>query len=197
MSAPSERFDDVVLEHLDDARRLARWLIGDHDADDVTQEALLRAFRYFSTFSGTNGRGWLLTIVRNTARGWYARKQRVIADEFDEELHSEGRSTPDPETLLLHAADARLVEDALQDVPDRFRTLLVLREFEGLSYQELADAMRLPIGTVMSRLSRGRAALRRALMKSGQRAVGVTDGNLTAGWSITQENIFRESSTCS
>lgn len=164
MSA-SEGFDHVVLPHVDDAYRLARWLIGnDHDADDVVQEALLRAFRHFQTFSGVNGRAWLLAIVRNASHDWN-RRQRSVADVFDEELHS-GRESRDPETILLRADSALLIEHAMNDLPERFRTLLRLREIEGLSYQELADVLRVPIGTVMSGLSRARQALRRALSRS-------------------------------
>ena len=163
MSSTSDQFDDVVLRHTQDAHRLARWLIGDNDADDVVQEALLRAFRYFPTFSGTNGRGWLLTIVRNTARGWYARKRRSVADEFDEELHSTDQWAPDPETLLLRADAIMSIEHAINNLPERFRELLVMRELEELSYQQMADVLRVPIGTVMSGLSRARRTLRRAL----------------------------------
>lgn len=152
------------MPHLGDARRLARWIIGDDDADDVVQEALLRALRYFPTFSGTNGRGWLLTIVRNTARGWYARKRRRVADVFDEEVHSVGQLAMDPETLLLRADAITTIDHAMRALPARFRELLIMRELEERSYQEMADVLRVPIGTVMSGLSRARRALRCALL---------------------------------
>ena len=162
MSSTSDRFDDVVLQHTQAAHRLARWLIGDDDADDVVQESLLRAFRYFPTFSGTNGRAWLLTIVRNTARGWYARKQRAIGDVFNEELHSDAQEVADPETLLLRSDSIMSLEHAMSALPERSRELLVMR-LEELSYQQMADALRVPIGTVMSGLSRARRTLRRTL----------------------------------
>jgi RNA polymerase sigma-70 factor, ECF subfamily len=157
-------FDDVVLPHLDAAYRLARWLTrNEDDAEDVVQEAALRALRYFQTFAGGNGRAWFLRIVRNTC--WGRRHQHVEAptDTFDEEQHSGARPASDPETLLLRTDDVTLIERAMRNVPDRFRELLVLRELEGLSYRELADVMGIPIGTVMSSLSRGRQALRGAL----------------------------------
>jgi RNA polymerase sigma-70 factor (ECF subfamily) len=160
----SQSFDDVVLPHLDAARRLARWLMrNEHDAEDALQEASLRAFRYFATFSGGDGRAWFLSIVRNTCRGWRVRPLDAASDPFDEEQHSVPRSKSDPEALMHHNDAAVLVTHAMRHVPDRVRELLVLREVEGLSYKELADVMRLPMGTVMSRLSRARAAFRGAM----------------------------------
>jgi RNA polymerase sigma-70 factor (ECF subfamily) len=157
-------FDDVVLPHLDAAYRLARWLMANEDdAEDAVQEASLRAFRYFRTFSGGNGRAWFLKIVRNTCSGWGGRGLQTHSDPFDEEQHSVARPAFDPEALLLHTDDAALIERAMRNVPERFRELLVLREMEGLSYQELADVSNIPIGTVMSRLSRARHAFRSAL----------------------------------
>jgi len=159
-----ENFDDVVLPHLDAAYRLARWLMrNEHDAEDVLQEASLRAFRYFRTFTGGNGRAWFLTIVRNTCRGWRARSVDASTDPFDEEQHSHPGSGSDPEALMLHVDDLRLIERAMSHVPDRVRELLVLREIEGLSYRELAVVMRMPMGTVMSSLSRARKTFRGAM----------------------------------
>jgi RNA polymerase sigma-70 factor (ECF subfamily) len=160
----SERFEDVVLPHLDAAYRLARWLIrNEHDAEDIVQEASLRALQYFRTYAGRNGRAWFLRIVRNTCWSWRAQTVRTATDVFDEDRHNGAQPTSDPETLLLHAADASLIDETLKNLPDRFRELLVLRELEGLSYQELADVLEIPIGTVMSGLSRARQAFRRAL----------------------------------
>ena len=154
-------FDEVVLPHLDAAYRLARWLMGnEHDAEDMVQEASLRALRYFRTFTGGNGRAWFLRIVRNTCWGWHGHSFQALTDPFDEEQHSSTRPAPDPETLLLQTADVRLIKRAMNSLPDRFRELLVLRELEGLSYRELADVMGIPIGTVMSSLSRARQAFR-------------------------------------
>ena len=157
-------FDEVVLPHLDAAHRLARWLLrNDDDAQDVVQEASLRAFRYFRTFGGGSGRAWFLKIVRNTCVGWRGHGGGVATDTFDEERHSAGPHAPDPETLLLQGHAATVIGRAMRSLPRRFHRLLVLREFEGLSYRELADAMEIPVGTVMSRLSRARQALRDAL----------------------------------
>jgi RNA polymerase sigma-70 factor, ECF subfamily len=159
-----ESFDEVVLPHLGAAVRLARWLVrNEDDAEDVVQEASLRAFRYFRTFAGGNGRAWFLRIVRNTCSGWRGRCVHASTDPFDEELHSSARPAPDPETLLLQADGGTSIELAMSHLPDRFRELIVLRELEGLSYRELADVMGIPMGTVMSSLSRARQALRRAL----------------------------------
>jgi len=159
----AESFDEVVLPHLNAAHRLALWVMRDeHDAEDAVQEASLRAFRYFRTFGGGDGRAWFLRIVRNTC---YGRRRGVHAptDSFDEEQHSIARPQSDPETLLLQTTAATSIEQAMSRLPDQVHELLVLREVEGLSYRELADAIGIPIGTVMSRLSRARGALRNAL----------------------------------
>ena len=159
-----DTFDDVVLPHLDVAYRLARWLMrNEQDAQDVVQEASLRAFRYFRTFTGGDGRAWFLRIVRNTCSGWRGRRFEALTDPFDERQHCSGRPTSDPETLLLQTDDASLIARAMRNLPNRFHQLLVLREIEGLSYREMADVMGIPMGTVMSSLSRARQALRGAL----------------------------------
>jgi RNA polymerase sigma-70 factor, ECF subfamily len=158
-----QAFEDVVLPHLDAAYRLARWLVrNDHDAEDAVQEAALRAFRYFRTFGGGNGRAWFLRIVRNTCHGEW-KPLRTLTDPFDEERHSTAQSSNSPETLMLRTDTAARIEAAIGSLPDRFRELVILREIEGLSYRELADVMDIPIGTVMSGLSRAREALRGAL----------------------------------
>ena len=159
-----ESFAEVVLPHLDAGRRLASWMLrNEHDAEDAVQEASLRALRYFRTFTGGNGRAWFLRIVRNTCHGWRGNGRFPVADLFDEECHSDERAVRDPEALVLQTDEVRLIEQAMRDVPDRFRELLVLRELRGLSYRELADVMGMPIGSVMSGLFRGRQALRRAV----------------------------------
>jgi RNA polymerase sigma-70 factor, ECF subfamily len=158
-------FDETVLPHLHAGRALARWLMrNDDDAEDVVQEASLRALRYFASFDGNDGRAWFLTIVRNTCWSWQNRAPRVF-DAFDEELHSGVQPTGDPEALARRIDDGRLIDHALSTLPDRFRELLVRREFEGLSYRELAEAMDVPIGTVMSGLSRAREAFRVAVTR--------------------------------
>lgn len=164
VAAMGERFEDVVLPHLDAAYRLARWLLrNEHDAEDAVQEASLRAFRYFGTYSAGNGRAWFLCIVRNTCRASHGHSDQKPFDPFDEELHSQNFRQATPETLLLQIDDAAVIERALRAIPDRFRELLVLRELEGLTYREVADVLDIPIGTVMSGLSRARQALRAAL----------------------------------
>ncbi|PYR88462.1 MAG: RNA polymerase subunit sigma [Acidobacteria bacterium] len=162
--ATGESFDELVLPHLAAASRLARWLMrNEHDADDVVQEASLRALRYFRTFTGGNSRAWFLRIVRNTCWSWRANRFEALTDPFDEQQHSGARPASDPETLLLRTDDVTLIQQAISHVPERFRELLVLRELDGLSYRELAGVMDVPIGTVMSSLSRGRQAFRDAL----------------------------------
>jgi RNA polymerase sigma-70 factor (ECF subfamily) len=163
--ALGECFDDVVLPHLEAAHRLARWLLrNDHDAEDVVQEAALRAFRYFRTFTGGNGRAWFLRIVRNTCHGWRSHRAHVPMDPFDEEWHSSAHPGADPEMLLLRSDSSAAIDRAMNHLPDRFRELLTLRELEGLSYQEIADVKGIPIGTVMSGLSRAREAFRSAVI---------------------------------
>ena len=163
-SATGESFDEVVLPHLDAAYRLARWLMrNEHDAEDVVQEASLRALRYFRTFTGGNGRAWFLTIVRNTCWEWRHPRLAVGTDQFDEAEHSVDRSGADPEALLLRTDDVLLITRTLNALSDRFRELLVLRELEDFSYKEMADVIGIPIGTVMSGLSRARQAFRGAL----------------------------------
>lgn len=160
----ADNFEDVVLPHLDAAYRLARWLVAsEHDAEDVVQDACLRALRYFRTFSGGNSRAWFLRIVRNTCYGWHHHTRHLATDVFDEEQHSATTPTIDPETLALRAANVALIEHTMRELPPRFRELLVLRELEGLSYQELAAVLGIPIGSVMSGLSRARHAFRCAL----------------------------------
>ena len=162
--APGETFEEAVLPHLEAGRRLARWLTrNEHDADDIVQEASLRAFRYFRTFVGGDSRAWFLTIVRNTCSSWQRRRLTAMTDPFEEEDHLSLRSDSDPEFLLLQADDATLVARAMRSLPDRLRQVLALREFHGLSYREVAEAIGTPVGTVMSRLSRAREALRIAV----------------------------------
>ena len=167
-----QTFEDVVLPHLDAAYRIARWLTrsGD-DAEDVVQEACLRALRYFRTFDGANARAWFLRIVRNTSQSWRVRATQAQNDPFDEQQHTPP-SVSDPEALAIHGDDTAMVAQALKRVPERFRTLLVLRELEGLSYRELADVLDLPIGTVMSSLSRARQALRGVLLEQMKQRSG-------------------------
>ena len=158
-----DTFETVVIPHLDAAYRLARWIMqNDHDAEDVVQEASLRAFRYFRTFTGGNGRAWFLRIVRNTCYNWRERRTDGT-DLFDENRHSHAVPMADPERLLWQTDAASGIERALDQLPHRAREVFVLREVDGLSYRELADALDMPMGTVMSSLSRARQAFRTAL----------------------------------
>ena len=153
------RFEQVVLPHLDAAYNLARWLThNDGDAEDVVQEAYLRAFKFFGGYHGGDSRAWLLTIVRNTCYTWLQQNRSPqLATDFDEEVHSvEGDN---PETILIESLDRQMVKQALGDLPLEFREVIVLRELEGLSYKEIANILEAPIGTVMSRLARGRKRL--------------------------------------
>jgi RNA polymerase sigma-70 factor (ECF subfamily) len=162
----NDSFEEEILPHLDAAHNLARWLVRNTaDAEDIVQDAYLRAFRYFGGFHGGNSRAWLLKIVRNTSYRWL---QKTRACEpvllFDEEAHTGAMEPANPEQLLLQNADGRLVEKAMQELPVRFREILILRELEGLSYKEIADVMSVPLGTVMSTLSRARDRFRHAVL---------------------------------
>jgi RNA polymerase sigma-70 factor (ECF subfamily) len=165
-------FEQAILPHLDAAYNLARWLTGnEHDAEDLVQEAYLRAFRFFAGFHGRDGRGWLLTIVRNTCYTWLrGNRPEELSTPFDEEIHRQVVASPNPEELLLQRADRQHLQDALEKLPAEFREAVVLREIEGLSYKEIADVSGVPVGTVMSRLARARDRLKDALpgiMKKG------------------------------
>jgi RNA polymerase sigma-70 factor, ECF subfamily len=171
------RFEQVVLPHLDAAFNLARWLLRNrNDAEDVAQEAMLRAYRFFGGFTGGAGgeaRGWLLQIVRNTCYTWLEKNRPMeFMPEFDEAQHSEvahlaypggGKMSASPEALAMASADRERLTQALEKLPPRFREVLVLRELEGCSYKEIAGITAVPIGTVMSALSRARRQLQIAL----------------------------------
>jgi RNA polymerase sigma-70 factor, ECF subfamily len=162
------RFADVVIPHLDDACSLARWVTGNRtDAEDVVQEACLRAYRGISGFSGGNGRAWLLAIVRNAAYDWL-RKNRssavVHVDDLEalERMHLADDATlvrDNPEAALIARADEAKLETAIASLPTLFRETLVLRDVQGLDYREIAAITDVPMGTVMSRLARARRRL--------------------------------------
>ena len=158
-------FEAAMLPHLDAAHNLARWLLrNEQDAQDVVQEAYLRAFRSFSGFHGTNGRAWLLTIVRNTSYTLLKKNRAVdFTTPFDEEIHATGHESVSPATILEHSEDAELIREAMDELPAEFREILVLRHQEGLSYKEIANIARIPLGTVMSRLARSRDKLKEYL----------------------------------
>jgi RNA polymerase sigma factor (sigma-70 family) len=159
------RFKNVVLPHLDDAYGLARRLTGNRtDAEDVVQEACLKAFHGIGSFSTGNSRAWLLTIVRNAAYSWLL-KNRPAAIVMVEDIEGVELAPPShqdietPETALLAKIDARLLEAAIAALPAPFRETLVLRDVHGLCYREIAEVTGAPAGTVMSRLARARGAL--------------------------------------
>lgn len=164
-SSATARFEDAMLPHLDAAYGLARLLLRDvHDAEDVVQDAYLRALRHFDGFRGGDARAWLLTIVRRTCYTWLKRRRtRPEATEFDEDAHSGGLSADDPETLVLHGDLRETLNRAMATVPSEFREVLLLRDVQGLSYREIAEVVGVPVGTVMSRLARARRRLQAAL----------------------------------
>jgi RNA polymerase sigma factor (sigma-70 family) len=161
-------FEAMMLPCMDAAHNLARWLLrNEQDAQDVVQEAYLRAFRSFGGFRGTNGRAWLLTIVRNTAYTLLKKNRTAdLTTAFDEEIHATGDESVSPATILEHAEDAELIKNAMDGLPAEFREILILRHQENLSYNEIGDILKIPIGTVMSRLARARGKLKQYLAAS-------------------------------
>jgi RNA polymerase sigma-70 factor (ECF subfamily) len=158
-------FEQAVLPHLDAAYNLARWLMrNEQNAQDVTQEAYLRAFRFFPGFRGGDARPWLMKIVRNTCYTWlHTNRPLQDAAEFDENVLPPDSHSPNPEEAVLQNDSSRLVRKALEMLPPNAREALVLRELEGMSYKEIADITGTPMGTVMSSLSRARSRLRQVL----------------------------------
>src|SRR5579863_4901430 len=162
------RFEQLVLPHLDAAFNLARWLLRSRaDSEDVAQEAMLRAYRFFRGFHGGDARAWLLQIVRNTCYTWLEKNRPVeLMTEFDEEMHQQSSATP--EALAIAGDNRERLTRALETLPPRFREVIILRELEGCSYKEIAAIISVPIGTVMSALARARQRLQRALTQPAQ-----------------------------
>ena len=158
-------FEAMMLPHMDAAHNLARWLLrNEQDAQDIVQEAYLRAFKSFSGFHGSNGRAWLLTIVRNTAYTLLKKNHAVdLTTPFDEVIHASSHESVSPAAILEHAEDAELITNAMKELPAEFREIVTLRHQEGLSYNEIGEILKVPIGTVMSRLARARAKLKEYL----------------------------------
>ena len=159
------RFEHAILPHLGAAYNLARWLMRDeNEAADTVQDACLRALRFIGGFRGGDGRAWLLAIVRNTC---YSRLKRDASredeTEFDDEIHSPESETTSPEVLLERSRDSEALRHALEELPEEFSEIIVMRELEGMGYKEIAEVAQIPIGTVMSRLARARKRLQRAL----------------------------------
>ena len=168
-------FEEVVLPHLDAAYNLARWLTrNEHDAEDVVHEACLRALRFFGGFRGGDARAWLMKIVRNTCYTWlHANRPLQDSEEFDENLFPPDSRALNPEEAVLQNDSSTLVRKALEELPMNFREVLILRELEGMSYREIAEITGMPLGTVMSSLSRARERLRQTLtgVMNGDRAL--------------------------
>ena len=154
-------FEEAVMPHLDAAYNLARWLTrNEADAQDMVQEAYLRALRFFDGFHGTDARAWLLTIVRNTCYTWLKRSRlQELSGDFDEAVLTKESDEPDPETSHFLKVQSQLISEAIEKLPIEFREVVILRELEELSYKEIASITGIPIGTVMSRLSRARKRL--------------------------------------
>jgi len=160
-------FEQLVLPHLDAAYNLARWLARDtHDAEDVVQDACIRALKYAGSLHGSDARAWFLTIVRNAFYDWLGRNRPVeIVHEDDEKIAARiDPSSPNPEHEALRRAEMYSLSDAIEALPLQYREVLVLRELEEMSYKEIARVADIPIGTVMSRLARARALLQRSPM---------------------------------
>ncbi len=164
------RFEQSIMPHMNAAYNLARWLSSnDSDAQDIVQEAYLRAFKFFSGFRGGNSRAWLLRIVRNAFYDWLKKNRgEEISEPFDEQIHDGVDETQRPDALLLEKSDHELLDKAIASLPVEFREILVLRELEGFSYREISEVANIPLGTVMSRLARGRDHLRSLLIASLQ-----------------------------
>jgi len=171
---PRQTFEEVVLPHLDAAFNYARWLTkSDADAEDVVQDAYVRALRFFPSLRSDDARSWLLTIVRNT---WYGRFPRARAANqttvYDDLTHDRPDDGLDPEALVMQRQAVEKVQGAVHELPADFREVIVLRELEGLSYKEIAVIVGIPIGTVMSRLARARERLLAVLGPSVARTEG-------------------------
>jgi RNA polymerase sigma-70 factor (ECF subfamily) len=158
-------FEEAMLPHMDAAHNLAKWLLrNEEDAKDVVQEAYLRAFKSFGGFHGSNGRAWLLTIVRNTSYTLLKKNRAVdLTTTFDEEIHVSDHESVSPATILEHAEDAELIGKAMNELPAEFREILTLRHQEDFSYKDIGEILKIPTGTVMSRLARARAKLKEYL----------------------------------
>lgn len=165
LNTDTARFESAVMVHLDSAWNLARWMVrSEHDAQDVVQEACLRALRAFDAFRGGDGRCWLLTIVRNTCCTWLERNRRGAPAPFsDDDLETLESVDSSPADVLIRQLDSEKVRLAIEKLPPEFREIVILRELEDLSYKEISTIAQIPVGTVMSRLARARKRLQEIL----------------------------------
>jgi RNA polymerase sigma-70 factor, ECF subfamily len=173
-AAVAQRFEQIVMPHVDSAFNLARWIVRNRDdAEDVAQEAMLRALRFFTTYNGGDARAWLLQIVRNASFTWLEKNRPAdLAAEFDEHVHTSAVAPiANPESLAIAANDRQRLQRALETLPPKQREVIVLRELEGCSYKEIAAITEIPIGTVMSALSRARTQLQSALTSGATKEV--------------------------
>jgi RNA polymerase sigma-70 factor (ECF subfamily) len=156
-----ELFEQTIVPHLNSAYNLARWLTNRDDAEDLVQEACLRAFRFFDSFNGQDGRAWLLAVVRNTCLTFLGRKSggRLSLVEFNEQVHGTSGERQNAEETLVRNATINSLRGCVESLAAEYREVVVMRELDELSYREISEVTGVPIGTVMSRLSRGRARL--------------------------------------
>jgi RNA polymerase sigma-70 factor (ECF subfamily) len=161
-------FEESILPHLNAAYNLARWLTrNEHDAQDVVQESYLRAFRFFDGYRGGDGKSWLMAVVRNTCITWLRREKRDLTSEpFDETAHSSNRQAASQEEKLVDSSRMTALRNCIEKLPPDFREVIVMRELEEMSYRQISEVSSLPVGTVMSRLSRARKRLEECASRS-------------------------------
>jgi RNA polymerase sigma-70 factor (ECF subfamily) len=181
-----KRFELLAMPHLNAAYNLARWLThNDHDAQDVVQESLVRSMRYMGSFRGDNARAWLLQIVRHTCYSWLKENrpvENVVLDDSDDAWQTlPAPAADEPHSMAMRKADRQQINEALAALPVAYREVLVLRELEDLSYNDIARIADIPVGTVMSRLSRARGLMREALVPSGRPVLRTVPRSTQAG----------------
>ena len=163
-------FERTVLVHLDAAYNLALWLTRDaHGAEDAVQDACVRACRFHASQQGPNAKAWFMAIVRNACLDWLKERSRGAHDPYDEDTHGVYRGLSEtlegPEAALARSSEARWVRECIAALPREYREVIVLRELEELSYKEISAIVDVPVGTVMSRLARGRDLLQQRLAR--------------------------------